>query len=541
MTSSSSPLATPFHKWLPYLSLTIIVFFAYSNIYDNALIFDDTIIIISNDFLKSWNSFGKLLLGSTIAGSHATGGFYRPLQMLLYFFIYRINGPDPIYFHLLNVVLHAANACLVFLLSRKLNFNIWASFLATLIWAVHPLQTEAISYASGTADPLMAFFCLLGVIIVVPRLSARRILFSIPFFILALLSKEGAVVFPALVMSCIFLLDENRLHPRTYLRSWPLWLIAIGYTWWRATAPGFDGPQSYDQFYAQHGFDNLQLYAGHFLYRFYTFLATLPAYLLLMVRPTGLHMERSFPVYVSMQPIETWMGVTMILGAAAQILWSSTRRGPKPGLPLSWGFLWFAAAHFPNTGLIVPMNSQFLEHWMYLPSVGLFLGASETLSARLDKIRWKRARSMAAFAMVIIAALLMLRTFEQNFIWRDPFTFYGNIFKYGEVSPRARNNLALAYMDEGDYPAAVTEFQKAITRDDAYAETRYNLALAFLRLPNPDAHVPEAIASLNRSIELDPTFYRAWETLAAIYDHLGDTGKASNARAKAKEAYNALR
>lgn len=525
---------------LAFLALAAAVLFTYSNIYENEFLFDDNLTITANQYLKGWPMLGLLLTKSTTAGAHIAGGFYRPLQMLLYFLIYRTSGLEPFGYHLLNVALHAANACCVFLLGRALGIRPWTVFLGALIWALHPLHTEAVTYTSGTADPLMTLFCLFGLLVLLPDFSPRRVMCSIPLFILALLSKEGAVVFPALAMTCLFLRDKNRLRPKTYLRVWPLWLIAGVYAFWRAHAPGFDGPQSYNAFYAQHGFDTLQLYAAHFSWRVYTCLATLPAYLHLLVWPTGLHMERSFSAYDGLFFAPPLEGLAIFIVATALVLGSVTKRGTGI-LPIAWGLLWFAVAYFPNTGLIFPMNAQFLEHWMYLPTIGLFLGLADYADAALVSLERKfphvKAAPIAAGAALLLAGVFGLRSFEQNEVWHDPFVFYANIFKYGEVSPRAHNNLALAFADEGDYPAAITEFEKTIALTDTYAETRYNLALVLLKLPNQREAIPLAIDSLNRALEIDPHFYRAWEALANIYDALGDKQQAAEDRTKARQYY----
>ncbi|MDP9127696.1 MAG: hypothetical protein M3N08_05495 [Pseudomonadota bacterium] len=520
--------SSPAQRLLPYLFLVLAVFAAYANVYENVLLFDDNIVITLNEWLRSWRTFPQLLTSSSTGGAHIAGGFYRPMQNVLYFFIYQLSGDDPFLFHLLNVSLHATNACLAFCLAQRLGFRLWPSFLGALIWSLHPLHTEVITYVSGTAEPLFTFFCLLGLLLVVPTFGFTRILAALPLLLLALFSKEAAVVFPALVVTCIYVLAPGRLGAKTYLRTWPLWLVALIYVYWRWTAPGFDGPQTYGKVYQQHDFYNLQLYSDHLSYRIYTCLATLPAYLRLLLWPTGLHMERTFPVFVSLNSRVVWEGIVLCAAAAAQIVWKREHRSR----PLSWGLLWFAAAHAPNTGIIFSMNSQFLEHWMYLPSLGLIIGGAESLSRVPMALL---ARRLATGLAILLAVILGGLTFEQNAVWHDPFVFYGNIFKYGEPSARGHNNLALAFMDKGDYPAAIAEFKKAISMTDTYAETRHNLALAILHLPNPESHIPEAIENLNRALEIDPQFYRSWDALAIIYEHIGDPENEARCRRMVEE------
>jgi tetratricopeptide (TPR) repeat protein len=335
-------------------------------------------------------------------------------------------------------------------------------------------------------------------------------------------------------MVSIYLTSDKRLDPRTYVQTWPLWIIAVLYVGWRLTAAGFDGPASYARIYEQTDYHSLKLYSEHFDLRFYTFLATLPDYLQLLVWPTDLHMERSFSVFADLWLTPVFMGAGILLLALGHIVFG---RGSK-NLPLSWGLLWFGASHFPDTGLLVPINSLFLEHWMYLPTAGLFPGIAQTVTLYLDKPRLEKLKPLLAGICLIVAAALGTATFIQNQVWHDPVTFYTHLFHYGVNSARAHNNLALAYMERREYTLAIEEFHKAIATSDTYAETRHNLAVSLLNLPDRDSHVDEAIANLNRALEIDPNFYRSYIVLSQVYAYLKDRTKADFYRQKAEALLN---
>ena len=557
-------------RFVPYAFLAFAVFAAYSNIYDNVFLFDDDLLIRLNTYLRGgWDHFLHLFTASTTEGAHIAGGFYRPMQNILYFIIFQLTGEQPFGFHLLNVGLHAANACLGYRLALRLGLDARAAILGMLLWALHPLHTEAVTYMSGTADPLFVCFCLGGLNVALPQLTQRSVMKSVPFFLLSLLSKETAVVFPALLVVCGWLVkvqdDQQELssqrksgssasdsEPKTFgcadARRWiptcvgmtpqeigatlPLWIITVVFLAWRVSSPDFDGPERYRQLFQMPEYASLKLYAVDPFVRFSTFLATLPAYANLLVWPVDLHMERAFPLHLNLTTVPAVTGLVMLVAALAHILWSmKTRRG----LALSWGLLWFMAAHAPNSGIFFYMNSLFLEHWMYLPTIGLFLGLAQTAVVLLDRFG-KTWLGYASFGVTFIAIVaLSARTYDQNNVWRDPVTFYTHIFSYGVVSPRAHNNLATAYMDRHETQKAIEEYHRAIKEGDTYAETHYNLALALLGLPDQREEMPEAIAQLERSVEIEPRFYRSYETLAQIYAYLGDNVKADAYRAKARQ------
>lgn len=534
MSASAIPsendfMPAPARAIAPYFILGLIIFAAYINVFGNGFLFDDELLIQENTYLLSWGHIGDIILGSTTSGTHVDGGFYRPLQMLLYLPIFQLGGGDTFWFHFLNLALHIANSFFVYRLGVKLGFNPWGVFGAALIWGLHPLHTEAVTYMSATADPLFVFFILWTMVLLLPDITPRKIMRVIPLFLLALLSKETAVIFPLLVMTCLFLKNPERLNLRAYLCTWPLWGISILYTLWRLHAKGFNGPQDADAFNAMHNYDNWALYGVAPLYRIETFLATLPAYLKLLVWPEGLHMERSFPMYTTIWDLPVMMGLGLIVAAAMQIALSSKKADSC--LAMSWGLLWFFAAHLPDSGIFVPVNAVFLEHWMYLSSIGLFLGLGETAALVLEKRL--RASSFSFFAALTVAGIFFVRTHEQNLIWHDPVSFYGNIFKYGERSERAHNNLGLYYMNQGDYDDAIDQFKQALAISDTYARTWYNLAVTYLHMPNQSAHIQDAIESLNKSLAVDPKFYRSYKLLGDIYEFLGDQDKAKNYHDKA--------
>jgi tetratricopeptide (TPR) repeat protein len=522
---------------MPYFILALAILAAYCDIFTNDFIYDDLATIQYNSYLHGWSHIGDILTNSTMGGAHVAGGFYRPLQGLFYLFAAHLGNGDTFWFHALNLALHIANACLVYKLGIRLDFDARGVFLAALIWSVHPLHTEAVTYMSGTADPLCAFFCLSAIIVLLPDFTPRKILKTIPLFLLGIAAKETMVMFPLLVVACLFYVSPQRFNPRTYFRTWPLWIIALVYAYWRLHAENFDGPLTYARFYELPAAAQLKAYAYSPLFRFLTFLATLPQYLQLLVWPTHLHMERNFSVYENFWVWPVVIGFMMTLFAAGCIVYSCLRS--KDWLSMSWGFLWFAAAHAPDTGLLVPMNSLFLEHWMYLPSVGLFLGLAQTVVVLTRRL--PQARPFICLMALVLACAFSIKTYEQNKIWHDPVSFYENIFASGESSARADNNLALYYSNHGQYDKAIDLCNREIAHADVYSGTRYTLALTYLRMSKDDESIAKAIENLHRALEIDPDFYLAFQLLGDIYGNLlHDKEKADFYNSRAEALINQL-
>ena len=526
--------------WIPFSAvpcalLAAAVLLAYANVYHNEFLFDDPVLITGDKFLTSWRYIGTLFtahIDQGFSGGLYHDPFYRPLQMLLYLFVYQTAGPSTAAFHLLNVVLHTLNACLLYALGLRLGFQRNAALLAALLWALHPVHTEAVTYMSGTADPLCGAFLLAALLALTAGFSPRRAALACLFSVLALLSKETAAVFPLLAMGLIFYREENRWSPRAYLKTWPFWLVAALYLTARSTVLNFSGV-----------FAAFNSAGTPLIDRLYTSLATLPVYLRLLVWPAELHMERGFPVYTNSRTLPVLAGFALVALACACVVWKPARRAT----PLTWGILWVAALHVPQSGILAPNDALIAEHWLYLPTMGLALGAAQTVAV------WLEGKQKAVIGAVIVCAVMAAaalgeKTFSQNEIWRDPQTFYGNIFSRGEQSGRARVNFGEYFLDRGEFDKAATQFEALFAHPDAgplykSPQPHLFLAMAYLRITpvNHDLRgqihaivtalpaanrVPDAIAELGKALELDPDNFWANETLALIYAYQKDREKA---------------
>ena len=127
------------------LLLAAVVVSLYSNTLFHDFVFDDVMIVTH----LQW---GRIL--------GRTG--YRPVRTLTYALNFALGGANPFGYHLFNVLLHAVNSILIFLLFRSVLGRMDASFLGAMLFAVHPLQTASVAYVSGRKDLLAAFFLLLA-------------------------------------------------------------------------------------------------------------------------------------------------------------------------------------------------------------------------------------------------------------------------------------------------------------------------------------------------------------------------------------------
>jgi tetratricopeptide (TPR) repeat protein len=505
----------PYMNVMAYMVLAIAVFAAYANVYANPFFYDDLILVTGNQLLRSWSYLSSLFYTLLPDGNNHSSSYFRPVQMLLYLILFQAGGLSLAAFHGLNIALHAANACLVFKLGRKLQFKWLASFLAALLWAVHPVQTEAVTYISATADPLYSFFCLLGIIVLLPDFSSRRLLLVILLMILGLLSKESALSVPFLAMACLYFRNDRRFELKPYLRLWPLVALCAIYAGFRyyflphiAGLPKAQAPLAVVNFAA---------------------FATLPYYLRFMLPPYHLHMEHDLSDYATIWHAGVLAGIGMSLAAFWQILRPQSERS----LPFSWGIGWFVAALLPT----FLTEGVFYEHWLYLASAGLFLGVAQSLTLCIERLPGTYPR-LAEKTVVILALLAIvfagLATWRQNMVWRDPVAFYLHTIDQGEPTPKMHTNLGALYIGQGKYAAAIEQNRLAITNSqDTIAAAEANLGIALLL---SDAQSTEGIEHLQRALEIDPAFYPALEALAMHYAEQGNTEEARLYQDKADQA-----
>ncbi len=230
ITAFSRKLLNGESPWTARIFLCLAVLLAYASVWSNEFVYDDRFLVINNSFLRYWASLRELLTGTNTAGSGGDQvGFYRPVQMLIYFLIYQAFGLSTVAFHALGPALQALNACLLHGFGLRAGFKKGAAFAAALLWAVHPLLTSIVSYISSAPELLYSSFCLLGLIALLPDFTARKIWRALIFFTLALGCKESAVVFPALAAVTFFFVSKERAKIAAYLGMWPLWLLSVIY------------------------------------------------------------------------------------------------------------------------------------------------------------------------------------------------------------------------------------------------------------------------------------------------------------------------
>lgn len=478
--------------------LFFLTFLLYFNTLFNGLFFDDEHFIYDNPYVRSF-SIGDFFTKSLTSESGEVSNYYRPLLFLSFSIQYQLFGDLGFIFHLTSFAIHALNGILLYILLKKLFGNTIIAFLTSILFIIHPIQTEAVSYAAGFGDPLSFFFMMLTILFSFQK-NKKHIL-SFLFLICALLSKEIALITPFLIFISHLVLQKTiskQTLVETLKKTAHYFVIALAYFILRITLLNFNNTLNF------YGFENE--YSKSLFIRLNTFFNLLPLYFQLLFFPKDLFIERdaTIQIYKTITPLS--IALFTLFGG---LTYASIKYFKK--LPiLFFSIFWFIISFGPTSG-IIPINGIFYEHFLYFPSVGFFLIVSSILYWLLTH---KSKLLNIITTIILIAAIvgLSLRTIIRNNDWNNAIAFYKETLKYTQTA-RIYNNLAMSYSDEKEYQNAIKTYQKAIQLSDTYSETHYNLANAYAAIGN----VKKAEEEYRKSLKINNEFYLSYLKLFALY------------------------
>lgn len=491
-----------------YGFLLVIALLAFGNVLRGDFFLDDMFLIVNNEYIKSFAYFGDWFTSSTTEGAGHVSNLYRPVQTVVNAVMFMIFGLSSFAYHLLNIVIHSVNGFLVYRLFGKISFSQMASFLMAILFVLHPVQVESVSYIAGLPDVLMPLFLLLGLNMYVKddRWSLKRGVWLSVIFVLGFLSKESMVVFfPLALLIDIFRWDAYEVGEKNVRKRMlgVLLGLTVLFVILKFTVFSFTGNLGLSK--------ESNLYTENLYIRLFTFISILLEYVKLIFWPVDLYFEKSKELYSS---LSTWQGMTgllIVFGGLAGAVFSYMRRKV-----FFLGYFWFFLALLPVCGLI-PQNAMYTEHWLYVPLIGLlmfFAGCYDDLSERLKKV--------FVVAVLVISLLFGWRVMERNVEWADPFMFFENELKYNEASHEIYNKVGTLYFEDKQYSLAMENFEKAIQLSDTNAEARFNMCLTFYLQGVFDQALPHCL----RAIEIDPVLPDAYMLLYNMYVTTGQEERA---------------
>jgi len=480
--------------WRAAIIISVLGCIVYANSLQGAFLWDDLSIIKDNAYIKSWSRISLVFSGCLGAGAGRLNVFYRPLQSLTYMADYSLWKLKVAGFHLQNIAWHIAASLCVYWLIQVLFKDARLSLIAALLFVVHPVHTEAVSYISGRADPLSLTFMLLTLIFYIREKTIPAVICSL----FALLSKESSLILPFLI-----LLYHYTFRKRIQVPSFSLITAsACAYIMARITVLRY----LLESEHIRNALPYPERVAG--------FLMAMTHYVRLLVIPVHLHMEYIERTFSFSRP-EALIGSALLVSALLCVWFLRKVRNVA-----FFSITWFLLALMPNANILFPVNAYMAEHWLYVPSVGVFLLVSHAYMRLFRTHGPLRAVSVASLCAVIL--IFSFLTMRQNRTWREPVAFYERALRYAPQSGRVRTNLGVLYDAMGRDAKAAELFKSTADLETDNYETLNNLANIY----KDTGRQEEAVALYKKVLRANPRFLPAYNNLGNVYMTRGNAEEA---------------
>jgi len=557
-------------EWKIFLLIAVISSAVYANSFQNSFHFDDQHFIVENTYIRDLKNIPSFFISPRYSSfEQIFTSHYRPLLVTSYAINYALGGLRPGGYHAVNLLFHIGSAFLLYLIisavlggreedrSKKLEVrsktksnilpltsNFYIALSASLIFAVHPFNSEVVNYITARSSVMCAFFYLLSfyfwirfrrgkVDVKSEMLEVRRkklevrgeklevgsekildrsknksyfllltsnfYLFSLLAFLLAMLTKEIAITLPVILFLYDFFFHrqqdgKSRHNASSSSRCLPhlpyIILIIVPYLLYRISVYGsITGGGTRD-----------------YLANFLTQPKVLLKYIQLMFLPAGHTIEHDIRLSASMADITVILSIAsvLILLIMAYLLFRMGREWRM----LSLFILWFFITLLPTT--IIPLNAELQENRAYLAGVMSAVIAGWALT------RLKRRYIFPGLALLVIA--LSVLTFNRNFAWKDDLTLWSDAVAKSPMSARVHDNLGLAWMGVKKYDLAIGEFNKTLKLNPRYYLAYYNAGVAY----QLQGDLEKARFAYEESLKINPSYFRSHYNAGIVYKNLGE-------------------
>jgi len=443
----------------------------------------------------------------------------RRIGLMSFALNYSFGGLNTFGYHLVNVTVHILNGLILFLLSYTIltlpldegkgrGNALKISFMGSLLWLVHPIQTQAVAYIVQRLTSLSALFFMLSLLCYIKgrvHHTSRRLfllMLSLLFGLLALGTKQNAATLPLFIILSEFFflqqkpfkLDKKKLGFITLLGG--LFILISG-IYLRSDFISRIALQ-----YQERGWTPLE--------RVLTQLRVVIFYLSLLVypNPSRLNIDHDFAISPSLlSPFTTFLSLLVILGSLAFALFFMKRNRL-----VSYAFLWF----FGNLVIessIIPLELVF-EHRIYLPSMGLII-LVVGLCFSLSKREWEK---WVSGFIILLIFLFSYWTYERASVWRGPLPLWMDAAKKSPYKARPHNALGYAYeYNKGMLDEAISEYKHALAINPNYFKAHNNLGVAYAKKGMLD----EAISEYKKTLAIKPRYVDAHNNLGVAYSRKG--------------------
>ncbi len=540
-------MARPLNSFTALGVLTLLVGVSFAGALGNDFVYDDRELVRNNAALETLRPGDHLGRGFW-PGADRNYPYYRPLTSWSLALNNALHGESATGYHLANLLVHLGCGVLLFLV-LSLVAGARLGLVAAALFAVHPIQTEAVAWVVGRADLLATFFLLLALVAhaKVPDRPSRASLTlgagAGIAFLAALLSKEQALTFPALVLAFELaraIVGEGswreRLRPAAArLRvTAPLYLAAIaGYLVLRHQIVGPLLAMPDESLWKN------PLLGAPFVTRWLTAVNIGGRYLLLLVFPKSLSVDYYFDVVPLVRSVSStaFLLPAVAIAATAAAIWAG-RRSPA----VTFGAVTAFATYLPLSHLLFAAPVVMAERVLYLPMVGLAACIATLVVALATRLAPRKGSIAVVLLSLVLLVPSILRTRDRTADWRDDLTLFSSAVEAQPRSALSWNNLASVQLESDDPAAAEQSARRALEILPGYLAANGNLADALRRQGRLDESERILRKALLDAPEAEDTLWLNLVQLITLRAaRLEDSGQADLARALRGEAVEQAR
>ena len=488
-----------------YVIIALFAFALFYNTLENDFVFDDESVVQTNPALKNLSNIPKYFTAQE--GFHKViGKYYRPIVSTTYTIDYALWGLTPKGFHLTNILIHLVACLLLFAVLKELfskyKYGIFASLISTLIFAAHPVHTEAVSWISGRTDSLVTLFFFASFLFYIKYSGENKnsfLLYSLLFYILGLLTKEMIVTLPVIIILFDFIYKKKSVKDVT--ANWKIYFYFVGVTILYLIVRYFalkDVPDR-DTYLYFYGMPAVTAVA--------TMLKTVPIYFKLLIYPVHLiyHYNGTLPDSYSFFEPQVMIAEIFILLILIFIFYFY-----KKSPVISFSISFFALSLIPVLNIIPTMNFM-AERFLYLTSFSISVVIVFLLSKYLNEKNYLTLLLISLLVIIIFSYM----TFERNKEWKNNDTLYSTA--EGMDGSVLLVNVGNIYANKKQYDEAETRFKRAIEIRDNNLLAHHNLGLVYLLKGKLDS----AEIQIKKGIQIDSLAPDGYFQLSNLYQQQG--------------------
>jgi len=507
-------------KSLPIFAYPILIalftFLIYSSARNNDFTnWDDKEYVTENPYIKDLN------IKEEFKREHM--GNYHPLAMISLALDYNGKEFDAKTFHTTGIIIHILASIMVFYFVNLLTRNKITGFIASLLFALHPMHVESVAWISERKDVLYGFFLLCALFTYVkyvtrlpsPKVDARDIRLYLIFticFLLSLFSKAQAVVFPILCLLIDYYKDR-KITRKVILEKVPLFIVSIifGIVAIKAQAK-FEAIQD-SSIYSY--FDRI-LFSGYGVF----------TYLWKLILPMDLSTFYPYPLKINGAYPPIFYIAPFVTAAFIFVVWKFLRH--KKIIVFGTLFFLFSIALVLQ---ILPVGGAVIaDRYTYIPYLGLFILIAHYLTPYYNP-ETRKTNAGGIFIATIAIVLFSFITWQRIGVWKDSVTLWKDAESKSKIAPKIYSNLGDAYLAAKVYDSALIYLNEAVRLKSDWYEALYNRGLVFYF----QKKYKEAIDDYTLAIKYNPKLARAYFNRSGTYYTIGQTKLALDDALKAKQ------